>query len=60
MHNGPLPGAPLDYATMPGHWLLARMGKRVLRTPPARGGDAQGLQEALCAVALVARKPSLH
>jgi phospholipid N-methyltransferase len=26
-----LPGAHLDLATMPGHWLLARMGKRVLR-----------------------------
>lgn len=26
-----LPGAKLDIAKMPGHWLLARMGKRVLR-----------------------------
>lgn len=26
-----LPGATLDIAKMPGHWLLARMGKRVLR-----------------------------
>ena len=26
-----LPGAGLDIAKMPGHWLLARMGKRVLR-----------------------------
>ena len=26
-----LPGAGLDLAKMPGHWLLARMGKRVLR-----------------------------
>ncbi len=26
-----LPGAHLDAATMPGHWLLARLGKRVLR-----------------------------
>ncbi len=26
-----LPGATLDAARMPGHWLLARMGKRVLR-----------------------------
>lgn len=26
-----LPGAHLDAAKMPGHWLLARMGKRVLR-----------------------------
>jgi SAM-dependent methyltransferase len=26
-----LPGATLDMAKMPGHWLLARMGKRVLR-----------------------------
>lgn len=27
----PLPGAHLDLAKMPGHWVLARMGKRVLR-----------------------------
>ncbi len=26
-----LPGSDLDVAKMPGHWLLARMGKRVLR-----------------------------
>lgn len=26
-----MPGANLDMAKMPGHWLLARMGKRVLR-----------------------------
>lgn len=26
-----LPGAKLDAARMPGHWLLARLGKRVLR-----------------------------
>lgn len=26
-----MPGAHLDIAKMPGHWLLARMGKRVLR-----------------------------
>src|SRR5690606_36332926 len=26
-----LPGAHLDWEKMPGHWLLARMGKRVLR-----------------------------
>ena len=26
-----LPGADLDAAKMPGHWLLARLGKRVLR-----------------------------
>lgn len=26
-----VPGAHLDMRTMPGHWLLARMGKRVLR-----------------------------
>lgn len=26
-----LPGADLDVSRMPGHWLLARMGKRVLR-----------------------------
>ncbi len=26
-----LPGAELDLSKMPGHWLLARMGKRVLR-----------------------------
>lgn len=26
-----LPGADLRWATMPGHWMLARLGKRVLR-----------------------------
>lgn len=26
-----LPGAGLDFAKMPGHWILAQMGKRVLR-----------------------------
>ncbi len=26
-----LPGADLDANRMPGHWLLARLGKRVLR-----------------------------
>ena len=26
-----LPGSELDIDRMPGHWLLARMGKRVLR-----------------------------
>ncbi len=26
-----LPGDDLDVAKMPGHWLLARLGKRVLR-----------------------------
>jgi len=26
-----LPGSDLDVAKMPGHWLLARLGKRVLR-----------------------------
>lgn len=32
-HGAPaeLPGGGLDIARMPGHWLLARMGKRVLR-----------------------------
>jgi hypothetical protein len=28
---GELPGADLDVKRMPGHWLLARLGKRVLR-----------------------------
>ena len=26
-----LPGSKLDVSRMPGHWLLARLGKRVLR-----------------------------
>lgn len=30
-HDETLPGAGLDYDKMPGHWLLAQMGKRVLR-----------------------------
>ncbi len=29
--NAEAPGHDLDYGTMPGHWLLAQMGKRVLR-----------------------------
>ncbi|MEV0170562.1 methyltransferase domain-containing protein [Streptomyces sp. NPDC050803] len=29
--NVPVPGEGLDPARMPGHWLLARLGKRVLR-----------------------------
>ncbi|MFF0813522.1 methyltransferase domain-containing protein [Streptomyces albogriseolus] len=29
--NTPVPGEGLDAAHMPGHWLLARLGKRVLR-----------------------------
>lgn len=29
--NSDLPGSELDVAKMPGHWLLARLGKRVLR-----------------------------
>jgi len=29
--EGALPGAQLDVSRMPGHWLLARLGKRVLR-----------------------------
>jgi SAM-dependent methyltransferase len=31
VESTPLPGERLDAAKMPGHWLLARMGKRVLR-----------------------------
>lgn len=30
-HDCPMPGADLDTRRMPGHWLLARLGKRVLR-----------------------------
>ncbi len=30
-HDCPMPGANLDIQRMPGHWLLARLGKRVLR-----------------------------
>lgn len=30
-HDGALPGQGLDFNRMPGHWLLAQMGKRVLR-----------------------------
>lgn len=37
-----LPGAHLDSTKMPGHWLLARMGKRVLR-PGGRGLTRQML-----------------
>lgn len=38
-----LPGAGLDTATMPGHWLLARLGKRVLR-PGGRAMTADLLE----------------
>ncbi|CCG05681.1 class I SAM-dependent methyltransferase [Blastococcus saxobsidens] len=38
----PIPGADLDPARMPGHWLLARLGKRVLR-PGGRELTAQML-----------------
>ena len=31
MRGKELPGTELDAAKMPGHWLLARLGKRVLR-----------------------------
>ncbi|MCS3725339.1 class I SAM-dependent methyltransferase [Bradyrhizobium betae] len=31
IHGAELPGSGLDIAKMPGHWLLARLGKRVLR-----------------------------
>ena len=30
-HDDALPGEGLDFSKMPGHWLLAQMGKRVLR-----------------------------
>src|SRR3954468_23839589 len=30
-HTPPLPGDELQAEKMPGHWLLARLGKRVLR-----------------------------
>jgi SAM-dependent methyltransferase len=40
-----LPGHKLDVAKMPGHWLLARLGKRVLR--PGGLGMTQSLLKAL-------------
>lgn len=40
-----LPGHELDVAKMPGHWLLARLGKRVLR--PGGIGMTQSLLQAL-------------
>lgn len=40
-----LPGEDLDVAKMPGHWLLARLGKRVLR--PGGLPTTQALLEAL-------------
>ena len=30
-HSLPMPGEQLKSEKMPGHWLLARLGKRVLR-----------------------------
>ncbi len=40
-----LPGSDLDIARMPGHWLLARLGKRVLR--PGGLGLTEKLLESL-------------
>lgn len=40
-----LPGSDLDVAKMPGHWLLARLGKRVLR--PGGLGMTQSLLRGL-------------
>ncbi|MCS6880288.1 MAG: class I SAM-dependent methyltransferase [Oscillochloridaceae bacterium] len=45
-----VPGAGLDMARMPGHWLLARMGKRVLRP-----GGLELTRRMLDALALNAR-----
>ncbi len=48
-HSGDLNGTygeGLSYAKMPGHWLLARLGKRVLR--PGGLALTQGLLDALC------------
>lgn len=39
----PIPGADLDPARVPGHWLLARLGKRVLR-PGGRELTSQMLE----------------
>jgi SAM-dependent methyltransferase len=41
----PLPGSELDTARMPGHWLLARLGKKVLR--PGGLGVTDRLLESL-------------
>lgn len=32
-----LPGSDLDVAKMPGHWLVARLGKHLLRPRDGRG-----------------------
>ena len=44
-HPLPLPGEELKAEKMPGHWLLARLGKRVLR--PGGRQLTQGMIEAL-------------
>ena len=49
-----LPGAALDVAKMPGHWLLARLGKRVL----AMRKVFQAYSENIAAIYLIASKPS--
>ena len=36
--NTEVPGYGLDYSKIPGHWLLAQMGKRVLRPGGAFSG----------------------
>lgn len=45
-----LPGAGLDYSKMPGHWLLAQMGKRVLRP-----GGLELTQKMLSALRITSR-----
>jgi ubiquinone/menaquinone biosynthesis C-methylase UbiE len=44
-HTPPLPGDELQAEKMPGHWLLARLGKRVLR--PGGRQMTKGMIEAL-------------
>ncbi len=47
-----LPGADLDISRMPGHWLMARMGKRVLRP-----GGLELTREMLDALAITSHDP---
>lgn len=48
--TAPIPGANLDLDKMPGHWLLARLGKRVLRP-----GGVEATRALLCGLNITAQ-----
>lgn len=52
-----LPGAELSVRKMPGHWLLARLGKRVLRPRPGGLELTRRLLSGTPATSLLSRRP---